>query len=246
MNLLFKKWCIASLLLFGFISNTHAQLTSQDSLLLQKSKSHLLQVYEEGIGDQAGKFNGGQFIRYPKGIIALNPYYLSPDFRKSSIVYEGITFNNLNLLHDEVADLVLLEDSTHQIQLINEKLSAFSIGKDKFVYLQNQSPQDELPQHGYYQVLVDKKVGLYKKEFKKISERLSSGELVYLIDPSIEYFVKLNGHYQAIYGKKSLLTLFKNKEQEIRRYIKTEHLKFNKDKDIMFSKVVDYYNLLNK
>jgi hypothetical protein len=148
-------------------------------------------------------------------------------------------------MYDEVADIVLLSDSTHQIQLIKEKLKSFTIGTDKFINISVDSNVTNLYASGYYQALAEGPISLLKKEVKKIRERIVGTELVYQIDVTTDYYVKEKQNLYLIDGKKAIIKMLNNKSQELRKYINAEHLNYNKDKETMLIKVVNYYNLLN-
>jgi hypothetical protein len=148
-------------------------------------------------------------------------------------------------MYDEVADVVLLSDSTHQIQLIKEKLQSFTIGSDKFINIWVDSNVTNLYASGYYQALAEGPVSLLKKEIKKVRDRIIGTEIFYQIDVTTDYYVKENQNLYLIDGKKAIIKILNNKSQELRKYINSERLNYNKDKEAMLIKVVNYYNLLN-
>jgi len=220
-------------------------LSAKDSLLLKNGKASAFKVYEMGIGSQAGKYNGSQAPSYKPAVIEKNPYYLAAAFKEGSIDYENMHYDHVQLMYDEVADIVLLSDSTHQIQLIKEKLKSFTIGTDKFINIWVDSNMTNLYASGYYQALAEGPISLLKKEVKKIRERIVGTEIVYQIDVTTDYYVKEKQNLYLIDGKKAIIKMLNNKSQELRKYINAEHLNYNKDKETMLIKVVNYYNLLN-
>jgi hypothetical protein len=233
--------------LFYSITSLKAQLSSKDSSLLRSSINHVLSLYDQNIGEQSGKFNGSQNIGYPNGVIEKNPYFQSPNFIKGYILYNQVYYPNVNLLYDESADLVVLQDSSHKIELIPEKLDGFGIGNSKFQNLvRKDANSNALLRTGFYQVLAEGKTILYKKESKKISEKIVGNELTYQIESSNYYYLFNNNRYSEIQSKKTIFHLLKDKEKDLKRYVKTQHLNYRKDKDNMLSNVVEYYNLLTK
>ena len=132
-----------------------------------------------------------------------------------------------------------------QIQLIKEKLKSFTIGTDKFINIWVDSNVTNLYASGYYQALAEGPVSLLKKEVKKIRERIVGTEIVYQIDVTTDYYVKEKQNLYLIDGKKAIIKILNNKSQELKKYINAERLNYNKDKETMLIKVVNYYNLLN-
>ena len=242
-----RNLCLGSFALFCALQPLHAQLSSKDSSLLTSSINHVLSIYDQQIGEQSGKYNGGQNIGYPQPVIEKNPYYKSSNFSKGYIVYYQVYYPNVNILFDEAADLVIIQDSTHKIELISEKLEGFGIGDAKFQYLiKKDVHSNELLKTGFYQVLVEGASSLYKKENKKITEKIVGNELTYILETSIYYYLQKQNKFLEIQNKKSVFRLLKDKEKEIRKFVKSQHLNYRKDKDNMLSNVVEYYNLLTK
>jgi len=220
-----------------------AQLSSKDSSHLKLSIKNLLDYYDQNIGEQSGKFNGSQNIGYTQAVIEKNPYFESSNFTKGSIVYDQVYYNNVSLLYDEAADQVILQDSLHRIELITERLEAFSIAEHQFQYLiKDNANNNALLKTGFYQVLIDNKTSLYTKETKKISEKIQGNELTYTMESSHYYYIKKAGRYFEVDSKKSVFRLLKDKEKDLRHYLKTQHLNYRKDKINTLSKLVAYYN----
>ncbi len=239
--------CLCAISFIFLTSSLKAQLSSKDSSLLKSGISNVLSVYEQNIGEQSGKFNGSQNIGYPNGVIEKNPYFQTSNFSKGYILYDLVYYPNVNLLYDEAADLVILQDSSHKIELISEKLAGFVIGNYKFQYLvKKDANSNDLLKTGFYQVLVEGKTSLFKKESKKITEKILGNELTYQIESSTYYYLLKDNRYTEIQSKKTIFRLFKDKEKEVKRNAKTQHLNYRKDKDNMLSNVVEYYNLLTK
>ncbi len=239
--------CLFTITTICITRPVHAQLSSKDSILLKSSVKNALTFYDQNIGEQSGKFNGSQNIGYPQGVIEKNPYFNTPNFSKGYIVYDQVLYENVNLVYDEAADLVVLQDSSHKIELITEKLEAFGIGDNHFRYLIKKDVNtNALVNTGYYQILVDNKTSLYTKETKKIAEKIQSNELAYTIGTSNYYYIKKDGRFYEIQSKKGFFKILKDKEKDLKHYIKTQHLNYRKDKNYTLSNVVEYYNLITK
>lgn len=240
--LYFAFWGITSLL----ATSLNAQLNSKDSAFLKQAIQNTIQVYHNGIGDQATKFNGSQYQGYTVSFSDGHPYFKNNILSKGSIVYDGVLFENVNLLYDEVADCLVLQDSTHRIKLVNERLIAFSLQESNFERLQKKE-NSPLLTSGFYEVLSKGKWNLYKKETKKMIDKFSNAnELAVLFEIHHYYYLQKGDSFYEIKRKKDLFKLLADKESAITKYIAEERLNYRKDKDLMLSKVIDYYNLLNQ
>lgn len=239
--------CLFTITAICLTGAVQAQLSTKDSSFLKSSVKNVLAFYDQNIGEQSGKFNGSQNIGYTQGIIEKNPYFLSPIFSKGYIVYDQVLYENVTLVYDEAADLVVMQDSSHKIELITEKLEAFGIGENHFQYLvKKDANTNALISTGYYQILVDNKTSLFTKETKKITEKIQGSELAYTIGTSNYYYIKKDGRFYEIQNKKGFFKILKDKEKELKRYIKAQHLNYRKDKNYTLSNVVEYYNLITK
>lgn len=237
--------CLYTVVVLFSANPINAQLSSKDSSLLKLSIKNVLEFYDQNIGEQSGKFNGSQNIGYSTAVIEKNPYFETSNFTKGSIVYDGVYYNNVFLLYDEAADLVILQDSSHRIELISEKLESFNIADHTFQYISKDNANaSALLRTGFYQVLVDNTTSLFTKETKKITEKIQGNELNYTIESSNYYYVKKAGRYFEIENKKGFLRLLKDKEKELKHYIKVQHLNYRKDKINTLRNLVAYYNLI--
>jgi hypothetical protein len=229
-----------------FFLDVQAQTNVKDSLFLKKAINNTIQVYHEGIGDQAAKFNGSQYQGYTVSFSDGHPYFKADVLSNGSIVYDGVQFDNVNLLYDEVADCVIMQDSSHRIKLVGERLSSFSVQESNFERLVKKG-NSPLINNGFYEVLTKGQLSLYKKETKKMIDKFSNAnELAVLFEIHHFYYVKKGAQFYEIQSKKDLFKLLADKEREINNYIDAQHLNYRKAKDVMLTKVIDYYNQLNQ
>ena len=223
-----------------------AQTNVDDSIILKNAINNSIQIYHNGIGDQAAKFNGSQYQGYTVSFSDGHPYFKADVLAKGKIVYDGVLFENVNLLYDEVADCVILQDSSHRIKLVGERLSSFSIQENNFERL-NKIGNSQLINTGFYEVLTKGNLSLYKKEVKRMIDKFSnSNELAVIFEIHQYYYLKKDNQYYQIQRKKDLFQLMGNDEKEIKNFIEIEHLNFRKSKEILLTKVVDFYNQKNQ
>ena len=231
---------------FCFAKQLNAQLNNKDSVFLKQSMQNTIQVYHNGIGDQAAKFNGSQYQGYTVSFSDGQPYFKANILSKGSIVYDGILFENVNLLYDEVKDCVIIQDSTHRIQLVNERLSAFNVQESNFERLQKKE-NSPLLASGFYEVLTKGKMSLYKKETKRMIDKFSNvNELAVLFEIHHYYYIRKGDSFFEIKKKKDLFKLLADQESALTKFISNERLNYRKGKDLMLTKVIDYYNQLNQ
>ncbi len=238
-----NKLFVVVFIILSFTTLTHAQNSNKDSLFLKTAIENTVQVYYNHIGDQATKFNGVQYPGYTVSFADGHPYFKVNALNKGSILYDGVLFKDVDLLYDLVADCVVLQDSTHRIQLVNEKLKSFSILEDHFERVENNEANKTNITTGFYQVLTEGKATLYKKETKQIKEKYTNNnELSTLFEITTHYFIKKEGKFFEINNKRSVYTILEPYSKELNQFAKKEKLNYNRDKDFMLSSLVSHYN----
>jgi len=223
----------------------HAQVSVKDSLIYTEAVKNLVASYHKNIGDQTGKYNGSQNAGYTVSFYEGHPYFFLQELSKGSITYDNVLFDNVELLYDEVKDWVILQDSTHRIQLVSQRLQAFTIFNQPFARLEKDAATP-IVSTGFYQVLYDGEIKLYKKEIKIITEKFTNTpELKVLFEKVFYYYIKKGNRFYPIVKKKDFLKILNDKGKEINDFISIERLNFRKDKDNTLTKLVAYYEKLN-
>ena len=241
-----KKFLFISLFITSLTSFNvlNAQLSAKDSLLYSTAVKNVVNIYHKNIGDQTGKYNGSQNASYTVSFYEGHPYFFKHELSKGSITYDNVVYENVELLYDEVKDWVILQDSTHRIQLVSQRLQGFTLFDQPFIRLEK-SVNTPIVSSGFYQVLYDGKVKLYKKEVKIITEKFTNTpELKVLFEKLNYYYIKKAGRFYPIVKKKDFLKILNDKGKELTAFISDEKLNFRKDKDNTLTKLVTYYDQL--
>jgi hypothetical protein len=227
------------------LHSLYAQLSSKDSLIYANAINNVIATYHKNIGDQTGKYNGSQNVAYTVSFYEGHPYFFKHELSKGSITYDNVIFENVDLLYDEAKDWVILQDSTHRIQLVSQRLQGFTIFDQPFVRLEKDA-NTPIVASGFYQLLYDGEIKLYKREVKIITEKFTySPDLSVLFEKVFYYYIKKGNRFYPIVKKKDFLKILNDKGKEINDFLSAAHLNFRKDKDNTLTKVVAYYDKLN-
>jgi hypothetical protein len=237
------------LLVIAFFVSTEkvvAQLSPEDSFFYQKAVGHAIALYHQASGDQSGLFNGIQYIGYPFTFKEGHPFFLTPEWSTGSATYDGVYYDKVLLLYDEVAEVVIIQDAKHRLQLHSSKLSRFTVANNIFVRIEKDSLAANLERTGFYNLLYEGGTSVLKKEVKRIREEvLNSVEGVQrLIETKTTYYIKKQNEYYTVNTKKDVLNIFKDHRKDIQQYIKANNLSFKRDKDNLLIKVSAYYDQL--
>jgi hypothetical protein len=241
-----------TLLLFAYflisINNIVAQLSPGDSLFYQKAVSNLVSLYHQSSGDQSGIYSGTQYGGYPFSFTEGHPFFYTDKSGTGSVLYDGVLYENVQLQYDELKEVVVMQDASHRIQLVNERIAAFTVFNNRFIRLERDSLNRSLVSTGFYNLLYEGNVSALKKETKELREELrSNGEGIQrYIDVRKYYYIKKNNEYYPVKNKKSVTGIYADHKKEIQQFIRKNKLSFRKAPDEMLVKVTEYYDRLIK
>ena len=107
-------FCLLTVFLFPI--SVLAQPAPEDSSLYQSAFAHTVDVYYRQLGDQSPLYNGRLYSGYGFAFKEGIPYFLSAEFRRESVVYDGIRFDNIPLLYDDLSEAVISKDQGYWLQ----------------------------------------------------------------------------------------------------------------------------------
>jgi len=231
-----------------FANKITAQLSADDSSFYQKAVNNAVTLYYRSLGDQSGLYNGSQYAGYLFTFKEGHPFFYTDISSSGSIVYDNVFYPDVHLLYDEVAEVIIFQDTTHRIQLLTDRISRFSILGNNFIRLVKDSLSHSIVNTGFYNLLYEGNVSVLKKEVKTLHEdiRSNSEGLLRYIETKQYYYFKKNNEYYPVNGKNDVLDIYKDRKKEIQQYIKSNKLNFRNDRDNALTKVTAYYDQLTK
>ena len=140
--------------------------------------------------------------------------------------------------------MLILNYDNHRIQLLNEKIQSFQIGNKHFLPVIHNNRNKSTPETGFYELLYEGKIALFKKHIKIIRETasFSADAKQYLIDSSTKYYLLKEHEYFQIKDRNDFLDLTADKKREMQQAIKTNHLNFKKEADHFLAYLAGYYD----
>lgn len=199
----------------------------------QKQTADYLNWFDTTVGIQNTPiFEGIGYVEQFKSINEKHKFYISPDFVKGSIAYDGQEYYHLSLKYDLFVDEVIvnLKDGFEAVALQPEKnkISDFTIHGNNFENIG--PPKNSDPQiSGFFEILFSSpSLSLLKKHRKKRFKKI--GKLVYyeFRDDNFNVLRHKNG-YHIVDSNKDFRKLFPAFRKEIKKY---KIKKSNKDEDM--------------
>ena len=188
-------------------------------------------------------YNGLEYIR--NGTAAKGfPFFDADSLRQGTLFYDSLRFDHIPMEYDLVEDKLVMPDYSGKalISLIPQKLDHFAFAGHLFRYIDADKTASILHKTGFYEVLYQKgpTAVLARREKKLIFPSNREDQARY--DQSNAYFLALDGRYFSIEGKNDLLDALKDKKNELKQYIRSNHIRFNKrDLETALIRTTDFY-----
>ncbi|HEV9038140.1 MAG TPA: hypothetical protein VGQ51_16005 [Puia sp.] len=228
---------LQALFFFTLTLSSRAQPRQPDSISSPAAARAAL-YYQSYIGANAAIYNGCVYQQTYIGVEG-SPYFLSDNLTDGSVVYEDLPYTHLLLLYNTVLDQPVLADRQGRLlSLPNGKVSQFTIDGHIFIHLS----AGNIPS-GYYELLRSGYATLLLRHTKRLEEKLG-GEIRRYITSQENYYVYKNGHYYSFGSVNGLISLLSDKQQQLQRYRRSEHIRFRKDPLTAAERLIDYYNQL--
>ena len=220
------------------------QSKQEDSILYQTALSRTLAVYYAQLGDQSRLYNGSLYQGFDYTFREGSPYFLSNKATLvGSVLYDSMLFINVPLIYEDYRQKLVAVDQGFRLQLINERVNAFTIGSHHFLKVFPDPQYQGLPENGFYEQMYSGRSGVLKWTKKNMQEVLSTTDgSVWYVHESDKYFIHVGGSWVYIGSRKDLLNILGDRRKEVQRFIKKNKLNYKKDRDNTLIQVAGYYD----
>jgi hypothetical protein len=246
----FKSKTACCLLLYYALSGPvlKAQTAQKDSLILDSATALALREYHTYVNPATELYRGPEYVDYAYQIKDGHPFF-EDSLIAGSILYNGILYQHIPLLFDEVLDLVVIKDpyEVWRIGLNREHVDSFTIEDHRFIRV-GDSLNPTAPRNGYYEQLYRGRIRLLKRESKSVQVQasfLNQGFEKYTLT-STSYYLKKGETYYAVNNERSLLAAIKDKSREAKRFMRSNRLRMRKDKQNTLVQVITWYDGLTR
>jgi hypothetical protein len=194
------------------------------------------------LGADSRLYNGREYIRNgtpAKGF----PYFEWDSLRPGLLEYGDVSYD-ISLEYDLAQDQLVIRNYSDNtlISLVAEKTRYFSIGPYHFRYFP--AGTAHLPEPGFYQELYSgSKVILLDRKRKNLLLPSSQDERAQYIQIDA-YFLLLNGSSYKVKTEKELLDILQDRKDELKKYIRKNHLSFRRHFEVSLMQTIAYYQQL--
>jgi hypothetical protein len=216
-----------------------------DSTFVLAAYQNALTQYNNFFINQSGLFNGSKY-KEPRQTNDDHPFYLTDDWQKANIQYDGFVFYDVDVLYDLLTDKLVIEHyNGEMVELVRQKLKEFAIEGRKFIQPGTAPAGNTLPEAGFYQVLYDGETKCLARWKKIYQQRVETGAVQVYYDEKILYYVLKNNRYWQVKSKKTLLSLLPEQKQNLKQHIKNNNLDFRRSPQEAFKEILTYHDRIN-
>lgn len=231
--------------IFFLASKCYSQpVKSNEDLALQSAR----EIYSASLSEQAGIYNGPDYIGYPHPVKEGQPFFLSPEVRYGEIRYDGILYRNIPMWYDIVKNEVVVQyaDNYSRISLHNEKISDFSIADHHFIKIAGETATKYGLDEGFYdQIYKGRSEVLVKRTKTFVISTNTEGVWVSFYNEKRDIFLRTGDEYQAVSSLKSVLEALGKYQKEILANLRQNKVRFRKEREKAIILMVAYYDQLN-
>ncbi len=201
MTIFEKVFTVTVVILFLAITNSTAQI--------QDDGNELYSQYDQLTGiSNTHIYNGRAFTSEYRILNDQHQFFKQSDFVASTIVYGNQSYKDVPVLYDVFNDQVLTKVvtayGTEIIRLVKERVKSFRIGVHLFV-LRRYNGKLSFFEKVYHNDYVD----FYKNYKKRVSKKISNGEIYYEFkDAKEEYYLHSSEGYLKIEKPKDILLAY--------------------------------------
>jgi hypothetical protein len=218
-----------------------SQNTPADSAFLQQAIANISMAYKKETAENLHLYNGSEYLRQGHGVKGF-PFFQSAGMLKGDVFYDGSLYHDVSMQYDLEEDNLVISDYSGNvfIRLVKEKVQYFIIDGHRFVHL---GAGAGLPADGFYESLYNGKLNAYARRQKKTIQALNPADEGYRLYNT--WLVEKQGAFFTVAGEGSVLEILSDKKDLLKKYIRSDKLKFKKTPEIFLARVAGYYDQLN-
>ncbi len=229
------------IILLGCCFTSYSQQTPETALNYSSDTS-LRQLYFNEIGNNAQIYHGVEFIRNGTKVAGF-PFFASDELFTGSVSYQGTLYTNRRLQYNLLTDELISTNYSNSgfLTLSSEKVDSFQIADHSFIKL-HPNKSNRLPKEGFYDELYSGEPGVYVNRYKKYVP--ASGSIDSKYTAYDEYYIRKENIFYRVDGRNDLLELFSDRKDELKKYMRVNKIKFNKDPESALKRITIYYSSL--
>ncbi|MDO7885002.1 hypothetical protein [Hymenobacter cheonanensis] len=226
---------------------TQAQTLAADSSQLRLAMQMATQRYAAATATESRLLSGTDYINRTKPYVQGNPFFPSPEVKMGSLHYDGFYFEAVPMRYDCQHDQVVVQPPSRAIalQLVPEKVAAFTLDGHHFVRLVTDSLTNPQVRTGFYDLLADGPARLLARHTKRSYEQPTQQGMEGSFVETVRFFVQQHDTYQEVAKLKDVTALFPAHKADLQRFARSQHLSFKEGyRERALTTLLTHYNSL--
>ena len=199
-------------------------------------------IYKENQKETLPIHYGRLFYGYP-GVIG-EAFYPLTLWQKGSVLFDDNWYHDVSIMYDTYTDdVILLHPNSTPLRLFAERIRQFNFNGLNFIRLT--PDKNKVLKTGFYHQVVQGDIAVLVKRIKNMEESIIDMNVERKFVDESQYYIEKSGQYYHITTRKELLNLLKDRRHEITRhlkYLKSQNLRFKKDKEAVIVEIAKLYN----
>jgi hypothetical protein len=243
---MFKSITLLLLLFFLSFQTGKGQNSQDDSISLSRAKNYAIQFFLQSMKETSPVYQGREFIPYDKNIKG-SPFFLNTEPVEGILEYNGIEYPKILFAYDLVSDKVVLKNFTNEYMMVaaSEKIRRFNLGNHSFFRPEPDITFRGLKDTGFYEILYPGKTMVVAKKSKKV-QYYQGEDIPYQFTFYSRYFIYDQEVFREVGSQKDLISVYKTKDNEVRKFLRTEKLHFKKNREETLVESAKFYDQLIK
>lgn len=226
----------------SFYCKTQAQsIESTDSDFYHQSLTNVIRLYEHGVGVNSPLYKGKEYLDYTFHIEG-DQYFQAYIWEKGSVCFDGLLYTDVSMKYDIVHD-ILIVDHAHlpfPVKLESARIHHFSLLDHYFIRLQADTLNNIST--GFYDLLYDGETRFLVKRIKILKDEIEDRKVRHWFEEADQYYIHKDNVFHRVKSKRSVKKVFYEHKKDIRKLLKSNKIKFRKQREKAIHRIVMYYD----
>lgn len=205
-----------------------------------------ISLYKAATSQSQNLYNGRHYYLYDARMEE-HQFFGDRKWQNGVVFYDGQRFDSIPMIYDIVKDELIVKHFYGDHMLLqSEKVNYFF--KDNHTFKRFEAGKDINPQMrtGFYDILYDGKSKVLIRRSKQRQEKIVDKKVIAFFPAKDFYYIWKNDQYHSVRSKKSVLGLFPEQKRQLRQALRSERIKFRKNREVAIEKIVSTYDASTK
>lgn len=224
----------------------HSQQSTAANIA-KKQETLAADIYYASLKNESGIYNGSEYVQYTHLLKEGHPFFDTTLLKQGSVFYNHLLYDNVPMLYDIIRDELIAQhfNKVFLIQLIRSKIDWFELYGHKYIHLGRDSTKKGNVKNGFYDLVYNGKLKMYVKRVKLIQESIPNMQVERRVYSKNRYFIYKNDVYHEVFSQSSVLKALPGHSNELRQAVRSNKIKFRKNREAAIKLMVEKYDALN-